>query len=127
MREFADHDVLFDAGRAADVRAIMEGLGFTAARFGTGNDDIYHKEPILNFETRTALFGPLHDKKYYEYYSDVKGRLLGDGREKRFAREDFYLYLVAHERKHRPRRRPPRSTRSSTASTSRPAVSAGLV
>ena len=39
MREFADHDILIDASRAEDVRAVMEGLGFTAGHFGTGNHD----------------------------------------------------------------------------------------
>ena len=31
MRQMSDHDILFDATRADDVRAIMEGLGFRAA------------------------------------------------------------------------------------------------
>lgn len=29
-----------------------------------------------------------------------QARLLGDGYEKHFSREDFYIYLVAHEYKH---------------------------
>ena len=121
MREFADHDILFDASRSAGVRTIMEDRGFATVRFGTGNDNVYHKEPILNFEMHRALFGPLHDKRLYEYYRDVKCRLLGDGREKRFAPEDFYLYLVAHGRKHTLKRlrRPPRCS-TSPSSTKTP-------
>lgn len=100
MREFADHDILFDATRAGDVRAVMEGLGFTTERFGTSNHDIYHKPPVLNFEMHSALFGPSHDEKLYEYYRNVEDRLLGEGCEKRFSPEDFYLYFLAHEYKH---------------------------
>ena len=100
MREFADHDILLDAGRATDVKTIMEGLGFISMRFGVGNHDVYVKAPVLNFEMHTALYGLTHEKRFYKYYRDVEDRLLGDGCEKRFSPEDFYLYLVTHEYKH---------------------------
>ena len=100
MREFADHDILFDANRADDVKVIMEGLGFTTMHFGVGNHDVYYKAPVLNFEMHTALYGPTHDRGLYEYYQNVQGSLFGDGCEKRFSPEDFYLYLLSHEYKH---------------------------
>lgn len=100
MRQMSDHDILFDANRAKDVKSIMEGLGFTAEQFGTSNHDVYYKEPVSNFEMHSALFGPSHDEKLYEYYRDVEKRLLGDGYEKHLSPEDFYLYLIAHEYKH---------------------------
>lgn len=100
MREMADHDILYDADRAEDVKAIMEALGFEARHFGASNHDCYYKEPILNFEMHRALFGPSHEEKLYEYYQDVQGRLIGGGCKKHLSPEDFYLYMTAHEYKH---------------------------
>ena len=100
MREMGDHDILFDADRADDVKAIMEGLGYETSSFGSSNHDCYNKLPFLRFEMHQALFGPRHDEKLYEYYRDVDKRLLGEGYEKHFSPEDFYLYVTAHEYKH---------------------------
>ena len=100
MRQMSDHDILFDASRADDVKRIMEGLGFSTEHFGASNHDVYHKEPVCNFEMHRALFGPGHEEKLYEYYRDVGERLLGDGCEKHLSPEDFYLYVTAHEYKH---------------------------
>ena len=99
MRQMSDHDILFDANRAKDVKSIMEGLGFSAEYFGTGNHDVYHKEPVINFEMHRELFGSSQEK-LYEYYKDVEKRLLGNGYEKYLSPEDFYLYVTAHEYKH---------------------------
>ena len=46
MRQMSDHDILFDAERAKDVKSIMERLGFSTEYFDEGNHDVYHKEPI---------------------------------------------------------------------------------
>lgn len=100
MRQMSDHDVLFDAERADDVKAIMERLGFSTEHFGSSNHDVYHKEPVSNFEMHRELFGPGHDEKLYEYYKDVQSRLLGEGYEKHLSPEDYYLYVTAHEYKH---------------------------
>ena len=35
MREMADHDILFDASRADDVKAIMIEMGYDAKHYGT--------------------------------------------------------------------------------------------
>ncbi|MBQ6611715.1 MAG: nucleotidyltransferase family protein [Oscillospiraceae bacterium] len=100
MRQMSDHDILFDAARADDVRRIMEGLGFCTEHFGTSHHDVYHKEPVCNFEMHRMLFGPSHEEKLYEYYRDVEKRLLGDGYEKHLSPEDFYLHVIAHDYKH---------------------------
>ena len=47
MREMADRDILFDAGRAEDVRAVMEDLGFRTESFGETHHDCYIKEPVI--------------------------------------------------------------------------------
>lgn len=100
MREFADYDILYDGGRAADVKTIMEGRGFHTEQFGTSNHDIYHKKPVLNFEMHSALFKELDEEELHNYYKDIGGKLLGEGPEKHLSPEDFYLYIIAHEYKH---------------------------
>lgn len=100
MRQMSDHDILFDAARADDVRTIMEGLGFTTEHFDVGSHDVYYKKPVCNFEMHRALFGPEHEEKLYEYYKDVEKRLRGDGFEKHLSPEDFYIFMTAHEYKH---------------------------
>lgn len=100
MREFADHDILFDAGRADDVKAVMEGLGFRTEDFGSHSHDAYFMEPDLNFEMHRELFSRKFNEQLFDYYEGIQEKLLGDGLEKHFCPEDFYLYLIAHEYKH---------------------------
>ena len=103
MRQMADNDILFDASRAGDARTIMEEMGFTTEYFDRGNHDVYHKEPVYNFELHRELFSPLHERHIYEYYRDCANLLAPDGDGtfgKHFSDEDFYVYLVAHEHKH---------------------------
>ncbi|MBR6088961.1 MAG: nucleotidyltransferase family protein [Anaerolineaceae bacterium] len=57
MREMADLDILFDASRAAEVRTIMEALGFSTYKYGQSTHDVYRKKPVLYFEMHKALFG----------------------------------------------------------------------
>lgn len=103
MREMADVDILFDSERASDVKTIMESLGFQVKVYGETNDDDYIKPPLSNFEMHKALFGEWHDQKLYEYYRDVKKRLLKDEGNQygyHFKPEDFYIFMIAHEYKH---------------------------
>ena len=103
MREFADHDILFDADRAEDVRIIMEDLGYTTEYFATSNHDVYHKAPVLNFEMHRSLFGSSHEEKIYNYFKDIENRLIteiGGTYRRSFTSEDFYIYMIAHEYKH---------------------------
>ena len=108
MREMADYDILFDASRSDDVKAIMESRGFTTKRFNTtSNHDVYYKEPVTNFEMHRSLFGVFHEDKLSSYYADVKDRLVkdeGNGFGYHFTDEDFYIYMTAHEYKHFSRR-----------------------
>ena len=104
MRQMADVDILYDASRTADVRTILEGLGFTAGkRFGIGVHDSFDKPPICHFELHRTLFSESQNNRFYVYYRDVKDRLLPDGTHAfgyRFSDEDFYVYITAHEYKH---------------------------
>lgn len=103
MRQMADNDILFDPTRAREVRQIMLDMGFTCEYFGTGAHDVYHKEPVCNFELHRSLFASSADPKVYAYYRDPLRLLVPDGdgtRGMHMRDEDFYVYLVAHEHKH---------------------------
>lgn len=103
MRQMADNDILFDASKAIEVKAIMEKQRFTTEHFGGSNHDVYYKHPVCNFEMHNALFEPWYGEKIYEYYKNVKEQLIKDADNEygfQFTHEDFYVYLTAHEYKH---------------------------
>ena len=103
LRQMSDHDILFDAKRANDVKDIMVGLGYTVKLFDRYHHDSYHKEPVCNFEMHRMLFNKSYNETFYNYYSDIKSRLVkneGSNFGYHFTPEDFYVYMVAHEYKH---------------------------
>lgn len=103
MRQMADNDILIDPERAADVKDIMENLGFTTKQFGAGVHDVYYKMPVSNFEIHTGLFAPSYKPALYMYYRDIKPRLIKDEGKQygyHFNEEDLYIYMIAHEYKH---------------------------
>lgn len=105
MRQMADNDILYDVSRSADVRGIMERLGFTTVQYiqNNYNHDHYYKEPVCNFEMHRALFAPTAGKALFGYYLNVKDRLVKDEGNAcgwHFTDEDFYIYITAHEYKH---------------------------
>lgn len=50
MREMADNDILFDASKRKEVKAIFQGRGYTVKEYDKSNHDAYEKPPIYNFE-----------------------------------------------------------------------------
>ena len=103
MRQMTDNDILCDSTKRAKIRDIMYGMGFTCEEYGKGKDDAYKKPPVYNMEMHAELFMITQDKRLYDYYADVKSRLLPDENSSygyHFTREDFYLYMIAHEYKH---------------------------
>lgn len=103
MRQMSDIDILIDSGRAEDVKGIMERLGFSCEFFGNGFHDVYHKPPVSNVEIHAELFTTGHDTRLYQYYRDVKERLIKDENSSfgfHFDPDDFYVFMVSHEYKH---------------------------
>lgn len=103
MRQMADNDILCDAAARERIRDIMLDMGFVCHHFGKGHHDEYFKKPVNNFEIHNALFVPYVGEKLYEYYVNVKDRLLRDADKEygyHFTDEDFYIYMTAHEYKH---------------------------
>ena len=103
MREMLDNDILCDSSRMADVREIMESLGFTCEGYETYCHDNYIKPPSLEFEMHRALFDTDLVPEFAVYYRDVFDRLIknGDGSyEYHMTDEDIYIYLICHLYKH---------------------------
>lgn len=102
MREMSDNDILIDALCANEVRSIMESMGFTTVEFESSIHDVYHKEPVCNFELHKKLFDVGYGHLFVDYYDDVEKHLIPDdgGMGRHFRDEDFYVYLLAHEYRH---------------------------
>lgn len=103
MRQMSDNDILFDKARRSRVKELMTEMGFTCEHYGIGNDDAYFKPPVCNFEMHNELFAVTHMGTLYEYYRNVKERLIPDddsGYGYHFSNEDFYIFMMAHEYKH---------------------------
>lgn len=103
MREMSDCDILYDEACAGQVKKIMTELGYIIDEYDMHNVDSYEKPPVCRFEMHRKLFSPYQDDRLYDYYKDVKSRLIRDDGTQygyHFCLNDFYLYLLAHEYKH---------------------------
>lgn len=103
MRQMSDNDILYDSAARAQVREIMETLGFSCELYGKHKDDCYTKLPVSNFEMHNALFSDVHPDNLQVYYQDVTAMLLpvsGTEYGRCFRDEDFYIYALAHIYKH---------------------------
>lgn len=102
MREMADNDILFDASKRKEVKAIFVNRGYTIKGYDKSNHDEYEKPPIYNFEMHVELYHTAYEK-LREKYVDVKQRLLPDAENPyrfHFTPEDFYVFVIAHAYKH---------------------------
>ena len=80
----------------------MLDLGFECGHYGR-NDDAYFKAPVCNFEMHISLFCSMNIGNLYDYFNNVKERLIKDENNKygyHLSNEDFYLFMTAHEYKH---------------------------
>lgn len=103
MRQMADNDLLFEADARQKVYDWFMTHGYSAESVNVSNHDVYHKDPVYNFEMHTSLFGEGHDPQWVEYYAAIKERLIleeGKSFGYRFSDEDFYIYMIVHEYKH---------------------------
>lgn len=103
MRQMADNDILFDAEYREKVHELMLQRGYEAEEYGESNHDVYMKQPIYNFEMHTDFFAESSSEIWYQYYSNVKERLLPDAKKRygfHFNDEDFYIYVTTHACQH---------------------------
>ena len=102
MREMSDIDILFDSSKAREVREIIQNMGYETTNFNIGAHDVYTGKPDKKFEMHRVLFG-FTNEKFNNYYHDIKSKLLlktGSNYCYEFSKEDFYIYITAHEFKH---------------------------
>ena len=103
MRQMTDNDILCDGSKMAEVRRIMEGLGYTCELYEQYNHDTYAKPPTLEFEMHRTLFPAEHFPQYHDYFKNIGDRLLpvsGSAFCRQMSAEDFYLYMLTHTYKH---------------------------
>ncbi|WP_316630570.1 nucleotidyltransferase family protein [uncultured Ruminococcus sp.] len=101
MREMTDNDILCDPLRMADIKAVMENLGYECTSYNEWHHDTYAKSPCLEFEMHHSLFKDEQMPLFTEYYADIFDKLIpAENAEYRFTDEDFYIYMLAHEYKH---------------------------
>ena len=103
MREMADNDILYDPARQADVRSIMEQLGYTREISNVNYHDAFRKGTLLEFEMHYALLNKISYPEFYAYYLDIKERLLpasGSHFGFRMKEEDFYIFMIIHTYMH---------------------------
>lgn len=104
MRQMTDQDILFDTTRRAEMREFMLARGYDPKGHSDTHHDIYHKDPMYNFELHHTLFELHCDLRMVDYYRDVKEERMipnNDGTMGfHFSDEDFYIYMVAHAYKH---------------------------
>jgi len=103
MRQMADNDILIDRTRQKDIKDIMLSCGFYVKTYNKSKHDVYFKKPVCNFQMHISLFEKDDTDKRYCYFKDIDKRLISDSTSsfrRSFTKEDFYLYIKAHEYKH---------------------------
>ena len=103
IRQMADNDILFDGKYRTTVKKLMINRKYDVISYGEGVHDVYEKSPIYNYEMHIAPFDERYNKNWYEYYKDIKNRLVLKSGKKymyNFTDEDFYIYIIAHAFKH---------------------------
>lgn len=101
IRQMSDVDVLIDASLNEKVGEIMLGMGYTRSSYDDMNEEVYKKPPIHQIEMHTYLASGKAGDALFDYYADVKDRLICEGGMRyRFTPEDMYLYMLVHEYKH---------------------------
>ncbi len=103
MREMCDADILYDDSFCESLHTWFLERGYESKVYKKGNVDSYLKKPVYNFEMHRSLFAPPHDKKWIDYYGNIKDRLIPDPSDPfdlHFSDDDFYIYLTTHIYKH---------------------------
>ena len=103
MRQMSDNDILYDGDYRKKVKDIMYSMDYECDHFGKGKDDAYFKLPVYNFEMHEGLFTHINFIKIYDYYKDIKKKLIKDDDNDygyHFRQEDYYIYMIAHEYGH---------------------------
>jgi len=101
MRSMSDNDILVDSSKIDEIRTFMTGCGYE--NYGKGKSDEAFTKAPYNYEMHKLLFAPYSGEVFYEYYKDIKSKLIKTENSNYgycFSKEDFYIYMITHEYKH---------------------------
>lgn len=103
LREMSDNDILCDSGRMADVKDIMEHLGYACKSYEKIHHDVYEKLPFIEFEMHRSLFDRFSSPESFAYYGNMSEKLVKDDNNLygyHMTDEDMYIFLICHLYKH---------------------------
>lgn len=99
MREMSDNDILCDSEKMAEIKLLMEGLGFVCTHCGKNHHDVYEKSPRLCFEMHRSFFNQNSHPDQFDYFEKLKDKKIKDSDNQygyHLSNEDFYIYLLTH-------------------------------
>lgn len=103
MRVMSDTDLLFDPKQAAQVRAVMNELGYETKKYGQGDTDFYISPAKMSYELHRSL----RAEGYHESSRSFLQSLTSYALPKRgyqyileLPNEEHYAYLLCHFVKH---------------------------
>jgi len=102
MREMSDVDILFDDSKHEIVERFFLENGYEPLSSSPCHYE-FLKKPVYNFEMHKILFSSWKNRRFYEYYSGIKEKLVpkeGTTCTYLFRPEDMYIFYMAHEFKH---------------------------
>ncbi len=102
MRQMSDNDILIDSKKCKLVKDYLVSNGYEVLSYGTGYDDTYRKGRLIFEIHRMLIYNKEKTRRGYEYYKNVKKRLVPaeNGCEHFFTDEDYYVYFIFHSHKH---------------------------
>lgn len=101
LREMGDLDILVEEKSMAQVKKLMEELGYEL-KYIEEQHDIYKKKPFMVVEIHRSLYNARIDTFQFNYFGTFQRSRLIPGKRYtyEFSKEDFYLYMIAHMAKH---------------------------
>ena len=103
MRYMSDIDLLFDPAQAAQVRTIMEELGYVTDKYERGETDFYTSPTRMNYELHRSLRGEGFNESSRRFLDKLLSYAKPQhGREyvRALPNEEHYAYLLCHFVKH---------------------------
>lgn len=80
MRQMCDNDILFDDNYIKELKTIMFAFGYKMKHDNSGHDIAFTKQPFLNFEMHTHLFGGFHKLPFLPLYRAIRSLIKSKSR-----------------------------------------------
>lgn len=100
FRTMSDLDIYIDKEDMKKASAILTENGYHSHTLEEGVHDVYYKEPVMNVELHTGLFG-FDGNEFNKIFTDLwKESVLADGTKYELSNDYFFAFLLAHGIKH---------------------------